>query len=209
MHPIVVNEVEAALQQLPGIHVARVTFEADGQTIEKIHVLIAPERTPKKVVRDIESFLLLRFDTRLDYRKISLVHGSAETLKPALKPRPRLLAVERHPQEASLLVTVRVDVDGQTCVGEAEGPSEIHAQTLAAEATLDALRQVVTDATLSLGDAEVVPMQKQYATLVRVVVADEHGEEELLGAALVREDLLTSMARAALDALNRRFFSAW
>jgi hypothetical protein len=209
MNPTSVNEVEAALQQLPGIHVARVTFEEDAKTIQKIHVLIAPERTPKKVVRDIESFMLLRFNTRLDYRKVSLIHGSAETMKPALKPRPKLLAVERQPIENALRVTVRLDSEGQICVGEAEGPSEIHAQTLAAEATLDAIRQIVADATLSLGDAEVVPMQKQYATLIRVVVTDEHGDEELLGATLVREELLVSVARATLDALNRRFFSAW
>ncbi|HEX8680941.1 MAG TPA: hypothetical protein VF707_01410 [Ardenticatenaceae bacterium] len=209
MPPIHAPVLEEALQQLSGIQVARVSLEEGDCAIEKVHILIDPARAPKKAVRDIESFLLLRFNIRLDYRKISLVQSSAETMRPVLKPRPVLVSVEQHPTPEGQRVRVCLHSEEREYAGDADDSAGADLSTLAAQATLRAVQAIITGGSLEISAVGSIPFGSRAATLVGITATNGEGEEELLGASYVRDDALDAAARATLDALNRRFFSAW
>lgn len=65
-------EFEEALRQVPGIRAASVVTGPDAKPTE-VHVLAAPGKAAKQVVRDVQSVAMAQFDLDLDHRIVSVV----------------------------------------------------------------------------------------------------------------------------------------
>lgn len=65
-------EFEEALRQVPGIRAASVVTGPDAKPTE-VHVLAAPGKPAKQVVRDVQSVAMAQFDLDLDHRIVSVV----------------------------------------------------------------------------------------------------------------------------------------
>jgi hypothetical protein len=88
-------------------------------------------------------------------------------------------------------------------VGESSGDKTPHGLKVLAQATLDAVTNLVGTSDFILEGASLVSVVGQEAVLV---ILRLHDGLEVLGAALVREGPVSEAAvRATLDALNRRF----
>lgn len=86
-------------------------------------------------------------------------------------------------------------------VGRAEGKKTAHGLQVVAQATLEAVHQMLGEERFVLQDAALVSSTAGRAVLVFV----DAGTERLVGAALVREGPVSEVAvRATLDAVNRR-----
>jgi hypothetical protein len=73
-------EFEEALRQVPGIRAASVVTGPDAKPTE-VHVLAAPGKPAKQVVRDVQSVAMAQFDLDLDHRIVSVVQiGEADLL---------------------------------------------------------------------------------------------------------------------------------
>lgn len=206
MPDIRVEQVERAIQQLPTIYAVQVLVDDDNETIEKIHILASPERAPKKIVRDVETLLLLRFNLHIDYRRISLAQMQPQDVRPLVRPRWRLRAIDSCLDGPTQHVEVRLESETVTFRGRATGPADGGLVGLAAEAALDALRPVIREANVRLDFVEAVSVREETVILVAVTVGDPGREKKLLGSCFVRDDALAAAAQASLDAINRHFF---
>lgn len=56
--------------KLPGVLNSKLIF--DGEDITEVHILSDFSRTPKQLVRDIQSLFMARFNRELDHRIISI-----------------------------------------------------------------------------------------------------------------------------------------
>jgi hypothetical protein len=65
-------DIEDALRRIQGVRAASVVTTAHGQPTE-IHVLAAPGKQPKQVVRDVQSLAMAQFDLDIDHRIVSVV----------------------------------------------------------------------------------------------------------------------------------------
>lgn len=93
--------------------------------------------------------------------------------------------------------------DGADVMGQSSGDKTPHGLKVLAQATLDAVVNLVGTTDFSLEGASLVSVVGQEAVLVMLRL---HDGLEVLGAALVREGPVSEAAvRATLDALNRRF----
>ena len=61
---------KALTEKLPGV--LSVEFVTEGPVVREVHVLSDQSRSPKQIVRDIQSALLARFQLDLDHRIISV-----------------------------------------------------------------------------------------------------------------------------------------
>ena len=134
-----------ALAQVAEIKAARVVSSAEG-VIQEIHVLAAPSKAPKQLVRDIESTIMARFGIPIDHKKISIAQLGHEAVgKNGSKPpsvRPRIVSINSTVSGVRTTVAVTLDIAGTEYVGRAAGPnSQTGRQRLVAEATLDAIAQ--------------------------------------------------------------------
>ncbi len=212
-------EFEDELKRLPGIIAASVVTGPDAVPNE-IHVLAEPGKPPKQVVRDVQSFAMLKLGLDIDHRIVSVVQignddfgvlvqhdDDADQLEldPNL-PRPAIgsIMVRTAGNEAEALVTVAA-TGGHLFDGRAVGPSgAAHRCRLVAQATLNALEELL-GSTASVESAQVVAAgARDVAMTVLTVLVPRLGEQLLTGSALVRGDESEAVARSVLDALNRR-----
>jgi hypothetical protein len=178
---------------------------SSGSEIEEIHVSAAADRVPKKLVRDIESLLLISFGIRVDHRRISIVrlgedHG--RTLPPV---RPQIAGIEQSAGERGPLVKIELSYKDKVYEGTGEagpGENEMHA---AGRAVISAIERLLgVDRVLALEDVRLVKLGEQSVVVVLLTWRLEGEFLYLVGATSSRTDLCEAAARASFDALNRK-----
>jgi hypothetical protein len=192
--------IERLIGQVRGVIGARVVCDAQGG-IAEIHVVAAPYRSAKQMVRDIESLIYVRGGLRVDHRKISLAQ-LAEPDLPVLARQIRLVDVKRSADVHEITIGVTLVVGDQQVQGLGHGRHSLHQPAwLAGEATIHALNQLlgVSDR-LRLVDLRFQPFGEIEVCLAQL--ADAEGAAVLLGMSAAHDDTEMTAARAVLDALG-------
>ena len=222
-------ELEEALRQVPGIRAASVVTGPDSVPTE-IHIVANRSKGAKQVVRDVQSLALAAHGIDIDHRIVSVVQfddgdkvpavirlpdpteraASSERLSsegtssdPVARPLIASISIRTAGSEADASVVVSTGDDSYE--GRSIGPSTMsHRHTLVARATLDAVGELL-GLPAEIEFATVTPMgTRRMAACVIQVAVPRVGELVLTGSALVRNDEADAVARAVLDALNRR-----
>lgn len=219
------DEIEKFLCDLEGIEEAGVFFEGD--TITEIHITAAPGRVGKKIARDVRTGVLNRFGIDVRHQKISVVVRKAharvaappaagdeagareeQTLLKCGNGSTRVLFETVNMLVGALRSEVQVELlyEGERLVGSAHGvPATLGTERLVANATLDALAQIVCDdIRLLCGDIAFTRVGSGDAAIAEVILVRRRSEERLVGACHVGPDRQRSVALAVLDAINRR-----
>jgi hypothetical protein len=80
--PVTILEIEEALSQVAEIRAARIVSSDEG-VIQEIHVLALPSKSPKQLVRDIESTIMAQFGITIDHKKVSIAQLGRESVQMA------------------------------------------------------------------------------------------------------------------------------
>lgn len=189
--------IEEELCSITGIREARVLLD-DDSSIGEVHVIASPRRSAKKVVRDIESFLVVRYGYRIDYRKISLVQPVERTVV----DRVSLTRVEQIQQATNTFIEIELR-NGQKCYqGQAIVDNDL--ALAAGTATINALNTLFAPRTpLNLVGIQMVTFGAREA-ITAYVTNQEGANEHMFGTTLVRQSVVEAAARAILAATNRR-----
>lgn len=189
--------IEQALLSIPGLRGARILVAEDGG-IGEVHAVASPQRSAKKIVRDIESFLVVRYGYRIDYRRISLVQLSNQDVP----ERVNLLRVDHIHQADGSFIEIELRKGEQTFRGRA--PLTEEPTIAAAAATIAALNSLLgPHAPLQLGGIEITSVGL-HTVVVACVTHCATTLEQVLGTTFVRNSVAESAARAVLAATNRR-----
>jgi hypothetical protein len=210
------RDLEDELCRLPGVHAVRVVGDRSDRPVE-VHVLSDQSKAPKQTVRDVRSVAHTVFGIELDHRIVSVAqldtndaNAPVGIMLPTAERRARVAGV--HVDNDGLRIEVRVTlVDGdREYVGYAEGSIAAVARPhLVASSTLDALRQIEPAAdAVHLAGAELSRVGSTRVALVTVVYVEPPLELFVSGSAIVRRDRDDAVARALLDATNRRIARA-
>ncbi len=206
------RSLEDELCRLAGVLAVRVVGDRSGRPVE-VHVLSDRTKAPKQTVRDVRSVAHTVFGIELDHRIVSVAQldtNEADTpvgiVIPGGETRVRVGAV--HADTDGLRTELRVTLlDGdREYVGYAEGSvAAVARPPLVAGATLDALRQVEPAAdAVHLATAEISRIGSNRVAVVTVVYVEPPMELFVSGSAIVRRERDEAVARALLDATNRR-----
>jgi len=200
------RELEETLCRLPSIDAVRVV--GDSERITEVHVLSAPDKAPKQVVRDIQSLAMARFGTNLDRRIISVVQITPDqiTARGGGGDRPRIVGIREEPGGNRITIHVTLSWQGEEAIGTASGSAASSARLrLVGEATLRALEEALGGSPPLALDAIGTPAVGMRTVVVAVVVSvTSQGEEVAVGSSLADGDESEATVRAVLDALNRR-----
>ena len=196
-------DLEREINKLDGVTSARVL--STGSMIEEIHVISPRTRTPKKVVRDIESLLLVRFGIRVDHRKISVVQTGDEYAPAVGISRPQIEKIESTFSGEKYGVRVEIRVDGDLISGVGEASSQESVLHAGSRALINAIEKLLhTEGALALLDLSVVEVSTQKIVLAVLSWTTEGQQEILVGATAARGVELEDAARATFDAVNRK-----
>ena len=191
-------ELERGIGGIIGVRGARVMLDPDGEVTE-VHVVTSPKRSPKKVVRDIETFFAVCHRRRLDYRRISCVQLSDNV---PLQDRPTLRRISCETAECEVVLN---DGTHQLIGRAAYGDDPLQG---GAAATIAALNQLWGDEPrLTLLDTQALPLGPRELSLVYLMHTGRN-VEHLTGTSFIRGERHEASARAVLSAVNRRL-RAW
>lgn len=215
-------ELEDSLRHIPGVKAASVVTGPDAVPTE-VHVLAAPGKAAKQVVRDVQSLALARFDIDIDHRIVSVVQmgddevqtvdlsasGTAaeiaaqEAADPVVRPSIAAITVRSGNGETEASVTLAISE--QLFEGTFRGPAgQSHRARLVAAATLDAVSELLGQPCEVESAAIVATGSREIALTVLTVMVPRTGEQVLTGAAVVRGDEADAVVRSVLAALNRQ-----
>ncbi len=212
---VAVEDIERAIGQIAAVKAARVVATPEGEILE-VHVLALPSKSPKQLVRDVESTLMASFNIAVDHKKISIAQLGADAVpapapasepEPAeTAPRPRIHAINVSVSGLLSEAAVTLEVEGRTHTGEASAPSsQTGRQRTIAQATLNAVAQLASGThTFALEDVAIIRLGREDVAVACVTIVTPLGEQSFTGSALVRQNEKDSIVRATLDAINRR-----
>jgi hypothetical protein len=206
---VTISEIEQALCQVAEIKAARVVTSSDG-VIQEIHVLALPSKSPKQLVRDIESTIMASFGIPVDHKKISIAQLGQEMLPkdegPKESTRPRIKSINSQLSGVKSTVTVDLELEGDSYVGEATGAaSQTGRLRLVAQATLNAIEQYTHGSySFAMEDVTIVQLGREKVAVSCMALVTPLGEQTFVGSALVRQNDKDAIVKATLDAINRR-----
>jgi hypothetical protein len=117
--------------------------------------------------------------------------------------RPPLLRVNFTSSSKTSEAQVALGNENREVVGEATGEKTTHGLKVLAQATLEAVDQLIGESRIELVGASLVSVVGEEAVLV--LVSENESGQAMIGAALVRTGPVPEAAvRATLDAVNRR-----
>jgi hypothetical protein len=211
-------EFEESLRQVPGIRAVSVVTGPDAVPTE-IHIVASRSKGAKQVVRDVQSLALAAHDIDIDHRIVSVVQfddgddslpavitlPDADAASSVAVPRPVIASISIRTAGSEADASVVVSTGVETHEGRSIGPSTMsHRHTLVARATLDAVGELLgLPAEIEFATVSTMGTRRMAACVIQVAVP-RVGELVLTGSALVRNDEADAVARAVLDALNRR-----
>ena len=189
--------IEETLLTVPGVRDARVLRVTESD-IGEVHVIASPRRSPKKIVRDIESLLVVRYAYRIDYRRVSLVQipdsGPAD--------RVNLGRVEQIQQPEGTYIEVDLLNGEQRFTGRCAVGDDV-AQA-ASRATVVALNGLFApQSPLELAGVHCTTFGARQVVTTYVTYQDT-AQEHVLGTTFVRSSVAEAAARSVLAATNRR-----
>jgi hypothetical protein len=208
-------EFESDLGKVPGVKSARVV--GNGEPSE-IHIVASSERTPKQLVRDVQSLAMAGYQLSIDHRIVSVVQleedAAAET--PAATNghgsnghRPTITYIIAVNDEYGRRVDLGIKwPDGSTSGGVGQlGASKQGRARAGADAMVQAVNIKLTKAGMS-ADLEhvflVAASDGAEVVTVRLALSEGGRYQMLLGSANADGDLVAGAARATLHALNRK-----
>jgi hypothetical protein len=216
-------ELEDALRRIQGVKAASVVTGPDAVPTE-VHVLAAPGKPAKQVVRDVQSLALARYDIDIDHRIVSVVqmgddevrvpepaaeHGpDAEETDAAaheLVVRPAIAAIMVRSGKGETEASVTLAAGDQLFEGRSQGPAgHSHRARLVAIATVDAVAELLGQPCEVESSTVIATGSREVALTVLTMIVPRTGEQVLTGCAAVRGDEADAVARSVLAALNRQ-----
>lgn len=206
---------EQELSKITGVRRVRVV---GGARPSEIHVVAGKARSPKQIVRDVQSLAVAGFGVSIDHRIVSVVQIDEDSVGQS-SPRSRLA---RGPQPGRPLVeSVHTSVEGANRVvrvilgwpegvrseGNASSGTSRELQARAAmEATVEALAPAlaVRSMRIEVEHAFVQAMGRDEAVVVKATVYEGDEATGVTGAVLVDDEVASAGVRALLHAINRK-----
>lgn len=200
------TELEEGLKKIPGVSQIRVV--GDDQPVE-IHVVASNERSPKQLVRDVQSMAAAGFGLSIDHRIVSIVQVEDPAAANGRRPSRILLErveIAKGPSSDWVKVILR-HPDGEATEGSCTGGgSRVSRGKAAVIATLRALDPVLAarGARVDLEHLSIQHMDVQDGVLVRAVFYDGGVGLSLVGTSPIEDDIASASIKALLQALNRK-----
>ncbi len=208
------NAYDEVIRQIKGVISARVVTNSAGEILE-IHVLAGSERSPKHVVRDIESIFLVNHNISIDHKKISVaqlrdgetdISRNGRSASSGFSQRPRIAGVTMLSGGRMTEAKVLLDIGGNQYEGSAAGPgTSLNRLRLISQAALMALENTLDGiGNFLIEDVSIINISGNQAAIASVSLVTNSGEERLIGAAFINSDEREAAVKATLAAVNRR-----
>jgi hypothetical protein len=202
-------DLEHDLLNVQGVTSARVIGDEEPS---EIHIVASLQRSPKQVVRDVQSLAAARFGMPIDHRIVSVVQLDEDAgagTEPSARPVLERVVLASRADSGWVKVALRWP-DGSMTEGQGSAGATREARARGATvAVMHALQPVLDgrDSRIEVDHVLINRMGTADFVLVRAAHRQRGASISLVGAALVHDDVATAAVQALLQAVNRRLGS--
>ena len=201
------EKFEADLTKVPGVKSARVVGNGGTDEPSEIHIVASSDRSPKQVVRDVQSLAIAGYQLSIDHRIVSVVQlDEAENGHNLGRPAIRYITVTNDTNGCRVDLGLEWPGGSTTGGGKQVGNSKEARARAGAEAMVQAVqaRLQARGTVIDLENLWVAQANEGDAVVVRLLVSESGATQTLVGSAVSEDDVVSATARATLHALNRR-----
>jgi len=209
-----VEDIEKSLKDLSDILFAKIVLSEDGNDIKEIHIITKDSSNPKGITRDIESFLLAKYNIQVDYRKISIAQVKDKEMKDE--------EIKEEESESSLRIKfsdikvgaignqfefcVKLESNGKIYEGKVSGKNwDKNREYLVAKATLEGISSYLEGSIFfQVDEIKKIKLDSKEIIVVSINLIDSKRKENLVGSTVIKDDLNKAVVKAILKATNRR-----
>jgi hypothetical protein len=205
---------EKELTKITGVRNVKVV---GGDRPSEIHVIAGNKRSPKQIVRDVQSLAVAGFGVSIDHRIVSVVQMADETFQSSQSTEGPGIPGPGRP----LVESVRSNLEGDKrsihvvlgwpddvlTEGRAKSGTSRELQARAAmEATIEALTPTFAARAMrvEVEHAFLQAMGRDEAVVVRATVYEGDEMTPVTGAVLVEDEIALAGVKALLHAINRK-----
>jgi len=206
---------EQELSKITGVRSVKVV---GGARPSEIHVVAGSSRSPKQIVRDVQSLAVAGFGVSIDHRIVSVVQIDEDTHQRARSDHQMVrLPSPNRPIVESVQSSIQADKrsihvvlgwpQGARTEGQAKSGTSRELQARAAmEAAVEALAPALTARPMRVEVEHVFlqPMGRDEAVVVKASVYEGDEITLVTGAVLIEDEVATAAVRALLHAVNRK-----
>lgn len=203
-----VIEYTSYIDKLPGVLNSNIVL--NGDEIAEIHILSDISRSPKQLVRDIQSLLMAQFNKEIDHKVISIAQIDV-CVPQRSSTRLVIEEVAFTKRRASSEFRVSLSYKGQVHCGASSCTNDsADIYRAIAQATLAAAAQAQGgDTQFSVLDVRFCELAGERAVVVCISIKTPGGIlGRYSGSSFASDDMETAIVRATLCAINRKIFNA-
>jgi len=194
-------KIEELISKVPGVKAVKVV--GDGAGLHEIHVITTSDKSPKQLVRDIETVVLASTGMRLDRKIISIAQVESDVKTQKILPYQIADLKIENVDERNVRVNVTIEHGEEEFYGEYSGPkTSRNVPRIIGNAVLNALSEI-HDFALSFDDIAEVYFVGQRYVLVHITKQYNNIEEGIIGTAIIEGSYEKAIAEAVLDAFRR------
>ncbi len=208
-----VEDIEKSLKDLSDILFAKIVLSED-RDIKEIHIITKDSSNPKRITRDIESFLLAKYNIQVDYRKISIAQVKDKEIKDE--------QIKEEESESSLRlkfsdikaaaignqfeVCVKLENNEKIYEGKVSGKNwDENREYLVAKAALEGISSYLEGSIFfQVDEIKKIKLDSKEIIVVSINLIDSKRKENLVGSTVIKDDLNKAVVKAILKATNRR-----
>lgn len=207
-----IEEIENALKNLSEILFVKIILSEE-KDIKEIHVITKDSANPKKITRDIESFLLAKYNIQVDYRKISIAQVKGQEIKDgqikAESESPLRLKFSNIKVSITgnhFEVLVQLEGNGKIYEGKVSGINWAQNQEyLVAKATLEGIGSYLEGSVFfQVEEIKKIRLDSKDIVVISINLIDSKRKENLVGSTVIEDDFNRAVVKAILKATNRR-----
>lgn len=196
------SEFQGVINRINGIISSKINVENDELT--EIHILASNSRSPKQIVRDIESSILASFDYRVDRKIISIAQIQSE--ESTTNKRIKFAGISMNSFENTVECSVKLLHDEEEFCETLTGIKTIsNRKKIVADTTIKVIEKIIGKQSMfEIQDVMVFSKNDISFVTVLVIIICNDLEETLVGSVIINSDVNEAIVKATLDAVNRR-----
>jgi len=200
------KELEERIKELEGIISCKITGDND---IDEIHIIASNNRDPKRIVRDIETMVLVNLDEEINHKKISIAQVN-QARKATDYNRIEIVSISNENNRP--VCHFRLNINDNMVDEKITGTIEKSLPMMVAEGMVEILGKYTSfKGKIRVENVFTTGMNDEIV-VVQLVVYEHNNflcQERLIGSVYINQNLPLATGKACLKALNRRLNSIY
>lgn len=195
--------IERNLERIESVVSCKIVL-GDKDIIEEIHVVSNTRRSPKQIVRDVQSVLIATYGIQVDHKIISIAEIMDDSLGKS-EYRLTLKSISHDNLGTKTTVKVSLSDNKNTYENILSGiNTKRNIERMLVEVTLKTVEQIceIGD-TFTLEDIKSVHLSTEKVVIVVIMALVDGTEKRFCGSCIVGSDFKEAVVKATLDAVNR------